>query len=282
MVPLIVTAALIWWNERPEDLERCVRGMATIADRLVAVDGAYARYPDATVRSPKAQENAIRRTAEKVGIDAEVIIPDELWVGQVAKRSYALAEASKDSDWVAVTDTDWVITGDRDKARAELEATAYDVVTVPFYTPPGDGEIASGWHIAIRDSMVYLPHLFRSLPEMAVERYHWHFSAKKGNHHVWLWGLPSQGRAVLPHYKLEAPYLINHMTLSRTEKQVRASRAFINDRIMVVALTDQEDDMPELPRPEFDFDTIATFENQRHARRKMSARQRHLLRRQGR
>ena len=37
---MIVTAALIWYDERSEDLERCVRGMATIADRVIAVDGA--------------------------------------------------------------------------------------------------------------------------------------------------------------------------------------------------------------------------------------------------
>src|SRR5207247_1053795 len=50
-----VTAALCWWNEKPEDLARCVRGVANIADRIVALDGAYVRYPGATVRSDEKQ-----------------------------------------------------------------------------------------------------------------------------------------------------------------------------------------------------------------------------------
>ena len=42
---MIVTAALCWWNELPEDLDRCIRAAALIADRVVALDGAYRRYP---------------------------------------------------------------------------------------------------------------------------------------------------------------------------------------------------------------------------------------------
>lgn len=269
---MIVTAALIWWNERPEDLERCVRGMATIADRLVAVDGAYARYPNATTTSPSEQARAIRRAAKAVGIEVDIHTPGTIWAGQVQKRSYALSEASKGSDWVAVVDADWVISGDRKRARAELETYGadLDVVSVPFYTPSGDGQVASGWHIAVRESWSYLPHIFRALPEMSVERYHWHVGARKGKHLVWLWGPPNDGRAVLPPHNLEAPYLIEHMTLSRTEEQVMASRAFLNDRQMVVALTDQEDDMPDLPRPVFDYTTIPLVDlrSERHARRR--------------
>lgn len=268
---MIVTAALIWWNERPADLERCVQGMATIADRLVAVDGAYARYPGATVTSPAEQARAIRRAGLRYGLEVDIHTPDDLWAGQVEKRSYALRQASQGSDWVAVVDADWVISGDRSKARDELASYGpdVDVVSVPFYTPPGDGQNASGWHIAVRDSWSYLPHIFRALPEMTVERYHWHFGARKGRHLVWLWGPPNQGRALLPPHQMEAPYLIEHHTLSRTEEQVLASRAFINDRLLVVALTDQEDDLPELPRPVFDFTTmpLVDLRSERHARR---------------
>jgi hypothetical protein len=281
---MIVTAALIWWNELPADLERCVRGLATIADRLVAVDGAYARYPGAKVASPIAQVHAIAETARQVGIEVvDVDRPKRLWAGQVEKRAFALSEAAKGSDWVAVVDADWVVMGDRISARKELNSyrSDIDVVAVPFYTPPSDNEVASGWHTAVSGTTVFLPHLFRALPQITVEKYHWWYTAQKGQRKVYLWGPPNQGM-LRPAHNLEAPYQIHHMTLHRTPEQVRASRAFVNDRIKVVALTDQEDDRDDLPRPEFDFETVATLAAQRSAGRRMTPRERHILRRQGR
>ena len=144
---MIVTAALVWYDERPEDLERCVRGMANIADRLVAVDGAYQRYPDAKVSSPREQTEIIMETARRVGLGVSVHIPNRLWLGQVEKRSYVLSHAALGSDWIAIVDTDWVIRGDREEVRAELERQRInvDVMSAPLYTPPGKS-IATGWH----------------------------------------------------------------------------------------------------------------------------------------
>lgn len=277
---MIVTASLIWWNERPDDLERCVRGMASIADRVVAVDGSYRRYPAATVSSSLEQIETIKRTAFLAGLGCEVIVPDRLWAGQVEKRAFALAKAAEGSDWVAVFDADWRASGDREAARAELAGLTDDVVSVPFYTPPGNGQVASGWHKVVRDTLVPMPHLFRALPELTVERYHWHISALKDRNRVWLWGLP-EGRPLMRPHELQAPYRIEHMTLHRTPEQVLASRAFLNDRLMVVALTDQEDDVPGLPEPQFDYDTIPLVDlrAERHARRRArQLRKRHYTR----
>jgi hypothetical protein len=49
---MIVTGILAWWDEPPELLDACIRGLGDIADRIVAVDGAYRRYPAATITSP--------------------------------------------------------------------------------------------------------------------------------------------------------------------------------------------------------------------------------------
>lgn len=281
---MIVTGMLIFWNELPEDLARCVRGLATVADRLVAVDGAYTRYPGATVRSPKSQEAAIRDTAKDVGIDADVVIPKRLWNGGVEKRAFALGRAAKGSDWVAALDADWVIMGDRPSVRAELEGydRDIDVVSALLYTPPSENAPATGWHTAVTETTEWICHLYRVLPEMTVEKYHWWWTAMKGREKVFMWGPPGNGHRVLPATRLSAPYMIQHRTRFRTEEQILASRAFLNDRYKVVALTDQEDDMPELPRPEFDFETIPDQRTmRRHARRHMSARERHALRRKG-
>lgn len=252
-----VTAVLAWFDERPEDLERCVRGIAVAADKLIAVDGAYARYPNAAIRSPLAQELAIRRTAAEVGLQVRVYIPDRLWAGQVEKRSFMFSVAAPTSDWVEVVDADWSISGDREQVRAELDhfRAAVDVVRVDFHTPAGD-QVASGWHQRAEGTTISLPHFFRSLPQMRVERFHWQYGAVKNGQPVWLWGNRDATRPLVRQYPLRSPYRIEHLSLQRSEAQVRASRAFLNDRVKVVALTGQEDDQPGLPPPEFDFDTM--------------------------
>lgn len=258
---MIVTAALIWWNERPEDLERCVRGMANIADRLVAVDGSYARYPGATASSGSEQADAIRETAHQVGIDV-VVTDGKIWAGQVEKRSFALQQASKDSDWVAVVDADWVIRTRRDSFRAELErqGPAVDVISVRMFTPRAKGLFATGWHRRQSGQHQVLPHLFRALPGMRVERRHWYYSALKNGKRVWLWHpVVSSDYPVLRTYRLRTPYTIEHRTLLRDERQILDSRGFLNDRELVVAQTGQEDDLPGLFRPSFDFESERRF-----------------------
>ena len=109
----IVTASLVWWDEPPETLRECVLGAARVCDRIVAVDGAYRRYPGATGTSPPEQAAAISEAARDAGIECLVVSPDRLWAGQVEKRTHALALAAIGSDWVAVVDADHVIDADR-------------------------------------------------------------------------------------------------------------------------------------------------------------------------
>jgi len=255
---MIVTAALVWFDETPDDLEACVRGIATVADRIVAVDGAYRRYPDARVSSPPAQAARIRKVAKAVGLDCVIHVPDQLWAGQVEKRSFVLAEASKDTDWIAIVDTDWVAHGDREPVRAELEGYGpdVDVVTVPLYTPVGK-TYATNWHREVAGSRDWMPHFFRPLPDLQVETLHWYYSARKGLQKVWMWhGDAFTPYTILPQHQLKAFYQIEHRTLLRDEKHILAGRAFCNDRVMVLAKTGQEDDVPGLPDPVFDYTTV--------------------------
>src|SRR5690348_3020886 len=124
MAPMIITGALCWWNELPEDLDACVRGLGNIADRVVALDGAYQRYPEATVRSPEAQLDAIRSAAAAVNIECLIIQPDRLWAGQVEKRCHLLAAAGVGSNWIVTVDADHVIHADREEMRRFLRGHA--------------------------------------------------------------------------------------------------------------------------------------------------------------
>jgi hypothetical protein len=251
-----IAAALSWWNERPEDLIACVRGVAEIADRIVAVDGAYARYPGATVTSPPDQAEAIRATASAAGLECVIVEPNRLWAGQVAKRSVLLAEAAKGSDWIAIVDADWIIHADRDAARAELQTVHEDVVSVPMWTPASGQEPATGWHRKVAGSRSEQAHLFRPLPELRAETMHAWYSALVDGERVWAMKGNRPHRRVLDQHRLRARYEIEHRSLFRTEEQCQASRAFCNDRELVLALTGQEDDMPGLPPPAFDYVTV--------------------------
>ncbi len=255
-----VTAALCWWNERPEDLARCVRGVANIADRIVALDGAYRRYPGATVTSDRRQREAIRKTAEEMGLECLILEPDRLWAGQIEKRSHLLALAAVGSDWIVTVDTDHIIDTDREAVRRELAASTADVVEVPFYTPVNPrrsmAKSAPGqWHVEQTESVQYIPQVWRAILGLRVEQHHWWLSATKDGQKVWAWA-GDTSRPHLPHALFVTPYRVEHRVLFRTQEQVRASRAFCNDRETVVAKTGQEDHQPFLPEPVFDYERI--------------------------
>ena len=260
-----ITAALAWWDELPEDLDRCIRSLGNIADKVVAVDGAYRRYPGATITSPPDQVAAIREAATAVGIECEVIQIDRLWAGQVEKRAHLLNAASIGSDWIAVVDTDHIVSTDRELARAEIDGfgSDVDVISVTFFTPENaerdvSQSSATGWHRSMSGTRIILSHLFRTLPGLTVERFHWWYMAKKDGQVVGLrYGLKvDDGHPVLEAQMLKTPYEITHLCLTRDEKHILANRAFCNDRIMVVNRTQQEDDVPGLPEPVFDYVTI--------------------------
>lgn len=266
-----ITAALAWWDELPEDLDRCVRSLENIADKIVAVDGAYRRYPGATITSPADQVMAIREAAVAAGIECEVVQIDRLWAGQVEKRAHLLHEASIGSDWIAVVDTDHVVHTDREAAREEIRGLGsdVDVISVKFFTPANDARdvdvsAATGWHKSMVGQSVSLSHLFRALPGLTVERYHWWYMANKNGERIALrYGMKAgaddtllNGCRVLEPVPLRTPYEVVHLCLTRDDKHILANRAFCNDRIMVVERTQQEDDVAELPEPVFDYVTI--------------------------
>jgi len=132
---MIVTGALCWWNELPEDLDRCVRGLGDVCDRVIALDGAYSRYPTGTARSSEDQLDAIRKAAKDVGLDCMIVQPDRLWRGQVEKRNALIGMASVGSNWFATVDADHIIKADRETIREALKRESADVVEVPYLTP---------------------------------------------------------------------------------------------------------------------------------------------------
>ena len=256
-----ITGALAFWNELPGDLDRCIRGLANIADRVVAVDGAYRRYPTGTARSADDQVDAIRSAARATGMKCLIVQPEEMWAGQVEKRTFLLGVAAIDSDLIVVVDTDHIITTNRDAVRAHLErANGVTVWSVPLWTPPnpdkGPKDRAAGlWHENQAGQTYHIPHIYRALPGLRVEKRHWWYSALLNGQRHWLWGGDPSYPAV-PVTPIPVPYQVEHRCLYRTAEQVRISRGFLNDREMVMARTGQEDDVPGLPEPVYDYERM--------------------------
>ncbi len=259
-----VTGALPWWGERPEDLAACIHGLGNVVDRVVALDGAYVRYPKATARSSKAQVDAIIKAAADVDIECLVLQPNKLWAGQVEKRCHLLAAACVQSDWVVTVDADHIISTDRDRARhniARLGRAGADVIAVPYYTPLNPNRSVKDsspgkWHEEQAGQRVLVPHIYRALPGMRIEKRHWWYSAVKDGERVWLWSSDEESYPYVRQFNITIPYEVEHRALMRTPEQIRLSRAFLNDREMIMAKTGQEDDVPGLPAPKFDYESI--------------------------
>lgn len=255
-----VTAALPWYDEPPDQLRDCIQGIACIADRLVCADGPYRRYPHTSIHSPQEQHRAIRETAEQTGLELTILTIDRPWLGQVEKRSMLLAAASYGSDWIVTVDADHVISTDRVQARAELERMKEDVVEVVYLTPnnkdrPMEISASGLWHQQVAGTVEMIPHLYRPLPGLHIERYHYWYQALKDRKWVWMWaeeGVPQLDRGCFV-----TPYVVEHRCLFREQKQILANRAFCNDRQWVVEQTGQEDHMPGMPEPIYDFESLA-------------------------
>ena len=160
-----------------------------------------------------------------------------------------------------MVDADHVIAADRQEARSALAAVppGVPVVSVRMTTPPDPSRplsqtSATGWHHGMALEDMRYDHLFRALPGLRVERFHWWYSAIVDGRRRWVSrGEATGGTMVVP---LTCRYVVEHRTHTRDEAHILAGRAFCNDRVLVVARTGQEDDAPGLPEPVFDYATV--------------------------
>lgn len=257
MVRLV--AALSWFDEEPETLDRCVRAVGRFADAIVAVDGAYSRWPvEGTVSDPS-QAAAIAEAAADTSTECLILTPQRRWAGQVEKRDVLMGIAARDADWVCVVDADHVVHGDPDTVRQELGASTMLVHAVPYTMPQPQGtrieDVASSeWHRYNANQRVQIAHFFKGLPGFRVERHHWWYSGIFDNRRWCLWGEQDDRYPKAGCTDLRADYLVEHLALARDERHMLANRAYLNDREdVVLRLTGQEDDRPDLPRPVFDY-----------------------------
>lgn len=240
-----VTAALAWFDEDPVDLYRFACALEGAVDKLVAVDGAYERYPHDSPFSSADEVEALEQGCQKSGIELELHRPKAAWKGQVEKRTFLAAEAAKQSDWIFTLDADHILRGVREAFRQELARVHADRVELNFFTTvnpsrPLKATSSTDWHSELAGKTVRQGLLLRALPDIRYERFHWWVSATKDRQRVWLYG----GDEKLPHvaaHDLKAPFFVEHRCHFRRDRNILANREFCKDRVRIVEQTGQED-----------------------------------------
>lgn len=128
-------ACLSWYDEDPGMLSELVASMARAGiSHVVAVDGAYALYPQAKGGSPSEQAAAVLHTARGGGMGVTIHTPQHQWIGNECQKRTFLFDtahliAEPGTDWLWVLDADEVIDESGD-LHADLDATEADVAEV--------------------------------------------------------------------------------------------------------------------------------------------------------
>lgn len=113
----------------------CIKSIASAGvSHLVAVDGAYALYPDGAAASHPNQHAAITLACRQLGIGCTLHVPTEPWAGnEVEKRNALFAlgwGVARDGDWFMVQDADMAVTkwpADLVERLAETDRVAAEV-----------------------------------------------------------------------------------------------------------------------------------------------------------
>jgi hypothetical protein len=127
----VIAAAVVWYDEPIESLERCLRSLIPVADLLVIADGRWELFgdgghpdvPDLPTKSPIEQRALVKRLAQDFRYDLIIDTVDP-WESQVAKRSTIYNLASTAAEWTLVIDADEHVEHCEPAAlRAALSAT---------------------------------------------------------------------------------------------------------------------------------------------------------------
>jgi hypothetical protein len=189
-------ALLNWYEENDAWLRSGIRSLAKAPiDHVVAVDGAYAMFPDGHAQSPPSNAETIQSTCDELGIGCTIHTPTTVWEGnEVEKRTFMfrLADeiAEPNVDWFLVWDTDQHL-GRCSNLKPRLAATHLDAGDVRVIEPkdPRDGDIQYHPGTGIpKPQYTDVRLLYRAIPGIYCDRNHFTYTTPDGRR---LWGNPN-------------------------------------------------------------------------------------------
>jgi hypothetical protein len=223
-----IHAALIWFDEHPRWLAATVASLAKVADHVVAVDGAFLRYPQGRTSSGGEQAETIHATAAASGLGCTIHTPQRLWAGdEIEKRNAALqlvkATATPFEDWMLVIDADEVVAQASDLTRHDLQATDLHAADVRFHTTESN---PLDWSGSTR-------RLYRVLPDLRYTTTHFTMTATDPDtgQPIFVNGRgPSYHEPYESALDLTATVRLEHKHSLRTPERDRAAVAFAGMR----------------------------------------------------
>lgn len=226
-----IIGLLSWYDESPLWLSATITSAAPHIDHLIAVDGAYALYPDGHAMSRSDQACAIVETCQAAGIGLTLHRPRERWYGnEVEKRNrmFRLGEIEADAyeDWYMVLDADEIVHTCPPDLRHMLNATEHDAADVTFwergdpYRNPARLEHETTTALP-PDSRFKVPILFRAVPGLHCDGAHYVYRTPDGRY---LWGAPCADeppydRHAEPRLDLAGLFVIEHRTHYRPKQR---------------------------------------------------------------
>lgn len=183
---MAIATLINWYDERADWLKEAVTSVNLFSNQIIAVDGAYALFPDAKRESSLEQSEAIRDTARLLDMGCTIVTPPKLWAdNEIEKRStlFAVAEAlTTENDWYFLLDSDeYVIGCPYTNLSLQLSHSTMNVANVnvwekgAFYRP--------------------YPKLFRALRGIRVVGNHWTYELPDGRR---LWGHGHRDKVLEP------------------------------------------------------------------------------------
>lgn len=229
-------ALLCWYDEPVAWLTELVEGLGRAGvDTLVALDGAYALYPNGRTMSPFEQFEALEQGCDAHGIQFESWANPTLWQGnELEKRSAAFEHAhelSGPGDWLWVVDADEIVTEVLPNLRQTLEAAEEDVAECLLWWRDGDDPKPSRLLEALAPESVgeytWVRKFFR-WQETGIHLpgpNHWHYFAGDGR---MLWGDPPSKRVDC--LRLWREVLIEHRLNAREPERLAAQFGYYRNR----------------------------------------------------
>lgn len=188
-----LVALLAWYNEQADWLRDTVMSLPLAGvDHLVAVDGAYALFPNGKAQSHHEQHESIADAAEEAGIDCTICLPQVVWESnELEKRTYMFREGERyEPDWYLVIDADERILKAPSDLKERLSSTPKDyadVLSLENQSKAWGAEVEGSVVPSVVAGRYVKPRrcLIRAVPGIVCSVAHYHYIAPDGRN---LWG----------------------------------------------------------------------------------------------
>lgn len=215
---LRLVALLSWYDETSETLQRCVTSLKALhVDHVVALDGAYALYPDGRPMSHPDQATMIRASCSRISAGCTVETPETVWQGnEIEKRNHLFRLGERhttDKDWFVVFDADETARCASPDVKARLAATPFDVGAVTLH---------EAGHPFGTVTFQTFPMFFRAIRGLSVQGNHFTYVTPDGRK---LWGDARRDR-LEPRADLTDIVVEHHKQFSPQDRRRAAERYY--------------------------------------------------------